>query len=552
MGIGTVEPDVGLGFQRGVKLLHDPVRNKGTAFTAEEREKLGLRGLLPPRVTTQERQVMRVLENLRRKPDDLARYVYLISLQDRNETLFYRVLVDHLKELMPLVYTPTVGAACQAYGVLFRRPRGLYISVEDRGRVREILDNWPHDDVQVIVVTDGERILGLGDLGADGMGIPVGKLALYTACAGIPPTQCLPITIDVGTDNESLLKDPLYVGLPHRRVRGQAYDELLDEFIDAVQNKFPQTLIQLEDFATANAFRLLHRYRDRACLFDDDIQGTAAVTLAGIYSALRIHDRPIDQCRFLFFGAGEANVGIADLVVAAMGKRGVPPEDARKRCWLFDSKGLVVAGRSGLQPHKAPYAHEHEPLSELEEAIRALQPTALVGASGVPGAFTRPVLEEMARVEDRPIVFALSNPTSKSECTARQAYEWTGGTAIFASGSPFDPVDFGGRTFVPGQCNNAYVFPGVGLGIVASGATAVTNEMFLAAAEVLAHQASPSDLHLGRLFPSLTRIRDVSAEIASAVAEVAFAKGLATVDHPADLTAAVRELMYEPHYPSYA
>jgi len=537
---------------RGVKLLHDPVHNKGTAFTEAEREALGLRGLLPPRVFDQTAQVDRVMGNLRRKTTDLERYIFLVALQDRNETLFYRVVTEHLEEIMPIIYTPTVGMACRQFGQLFRRPRGLYISLADSGRIRNVLGNWPHRDVRVIVVTDGERILGLGDLGADGMGIPIGKLALYTACAGIPPTQCLPITLDVGTDTPALLNDPLYIGQPHRRARGPAYDGFVDEFVDAVGDAFPQAVIQFEDFATANAFRLLARYRDRVCAFNDDIQGTGAVAVAGLYSAMRITGGSLADHRYVFVGAGEACVGIATTLVAALVTGGVPEDEARRRCWLFDSKGLVVAGRDDLAAHKRPYAHDHPPTDDLVAVIEAMGPAALIGASGTPRIFDRRVLTAMAAAAERPIIFALSNPTTKAECTAAEAYAWTGGRAIFAGGSPFAAVDYGDRTFVPGQGNNAYIFPGVGLGLVAAGATRATDEMFFAAARTLAARVSPSDLALGRIYPSLTRIREVSAHIAAAVAEVAYSRGLARLPRPGDPLDHVRSLMYEPEYPHYA
>ncbi|MEZ4868213.1 MAG: NAD-dependent malic enzyme [Caldilineaceae bacterium] len=535
----------------GVKLLHDPVRNKGTAFTEEERDALGLRGLLPPRVHTQEEQVVRILENLRSKTTDLERYIFLVSLQDRNETLFYRVVMDNVQELMPLIYTPTVGLACQRFGHIFRRPRGLYISANDKGRIANLLANWPHEDVRIIVITDGERILGLGDLGANGMGIPIGKLALYTACAGIPPTSCLPITLDVGTSNEELLHDPLYIGLRQPRLRGYDYDELFDEFMSAARALFPRAVIQLEDFATANAFRLLANYRDCACLFDDDIQGTGSVTLAGIYSALRISGQKLADQRFLFLGAGEAGVGIGNVVVAAMMAEGLSQAEARRRCWFFDSKGLVVQSRTDLADHKRPYAHDHPFTADFLAALETLRPTGLIGVSGTPMTFTRPVLETMAMINERPIIFALSNPTSKSECTAEQAYGWTGGRAIFASGSPFAPVDLDGRTFVPGQGNNAYIFPGIGLGAVAVESSCVTDEMFFVAAKALAAQVTEADLALGRIYPPLSRIRAVSAHIAKAVAEVAYARQLAHAPHPADLLAYIESVMFQPDYVDY-
>jgi malate dehydrogenase (oxaloacetate-decarboxylating)(NADP+) len=534
-----------------VRLLHDPERNKGTAFTESERDLLGLRGLLPPRVLSQELQVERVMRKLRAKSTDLERYISLTALQDRNETLFYRVVSDHLEELMPIIYTPTVGEACQEFGNIFRKPRGMFISAHDRGRVKDVLRNWPHSDVRIIVVTDGERILGLGDLGALGMGIPIGKLSLYSACAGIHPALTLPVTIDVGTDNDELLEDPLYLGIPQHRLRGEAYDELIAEFFEAVAEVFPKAVVQLEDFATRNAFRLLENYRVRFCCFDDDIQGTAAVALAGIYSALRITMKGLGDRPYLFLGAGEAGTGIGNLIVAALVHEGWDDADARRRCWFFDSKGLVVASRNDLDHHKRPFAHEGEFTADFLDAIERLQPAAIIGVSGQPRTFTKPVLETMARINDRPLVFALSNPTSRAECTAEQAYEWTDGRAVFASGSPFRPVDMDGERFVPGQGNNAYIFPGVGLGLIVSEASACTDEMFFVAARTLAGLVHEEDLRQGRIFPSLERIRDVSAAIGEAVARVAFERGLARVPRPDDLGRAVRDAMFEPDYPTY-
>jgi malate dehydrogenase (oxaloacetate-decarboxylating)(NADP+) len=538
-------------FPHGAKLLQEPMLNKGTAFTREERDRLGLRGLLPPRVSTMEEQVLRVMENFRRTPDALEKYIFLIGLEDRNENLFYRVLIDHMEELMPIVYTPTVGQACQVYGHILRRPRGIFLSAEDRGHMGRVLRNWPYRDVRVIVVTDGERILGLGDLGADGMGIPVGKLALYSACAGIHPSLTLPVTLDVGTDNEDLLVDPLYIGLRQRRLRGEAYDEFLAEFMSTVADLFPGTLIQLEDFGTANAFRLLDRYRRRHCVFDDDIQGTAAVALAGLHSALRIAGGKLTEQRVLFLGAGEAGIGIGDLIVKAMTDAGLSRETAALRCWYVDSKGLVVRSRRGLAPHKLAYAHDREPVPDLLSAVEALKPTVLVGACGQPGQFSRPVLEAMARHNERPIVFALSNPTSKAECTAAEAYAWTKGRVVFASGSPFEPVEVDGQRFVPGQANNAYIFPGVGLGIVASGAKHVTDAMFMEAARTLAGLVTTGDLDEGRIYPPISTIRDISAAIAESVARVAYDQGLATIAPPPDVGAFIRQHMYVPTYPSY-
>ena len=536
---------------RGVALLHDPILDKGTAFTEAERDALNLRGLLPPHVHTLEEQAERVLLNFHAKPNDLERYIHLISLQDRNETLFYYVVVQHLEQMMPIIYTPTVGKACQEFGHIFRRPRGLYVSYEDKGRVRDLLYNWPYDDVRVIVVTDGGRILGLGDLGASGMGIPIGKLALYTACGGIHPATCLPVLLDVGTDNDALLHDPLYTGVRHRRVRGTDYDEFVAEFIDAVRAVYPRALVQFEDFANADAFRLLRRYRDQICTFNDDIQGTAAVALAGIYSALRIAGGMLRDQTVLFCGAGEAGVGIANLIVAAMTAEGASLAQAKGRCWFFDSKGLVVASRTDLSEHKREFAHEHVLCADLLSAIEDLHPTVLIGACGVTRAFTRPVVEAMARINERPVLFALSNPTSKSECSAEEAYAWSGGRAIFASGSPFAPVTYGGRTFVPGQCNNAYIFPGIGLGITACEARRVTDDMFFTAARLLADQVLESDLAEGRIFPSLQRIREVSVRIAAGVAEIAYRDHLARKERPDDLVKCIESTMFVPVYESY-
>ncbi|HET9664122.1 MAG TPA: NAD-dependent malic enzyme [Burkholderiales bacterium] len=538
-------------FPTGIALLRDPALNKGTAFTLPERKALGLRGLLPPHVLSQEEQVERILTNLRAASSDLEKYVSLNALHDRNETLFFRVLSDYPDEMMPIVYTPTVGLACQQFGHIFQRPRGLFISTNDRGHVAEIMRNWPYRNVAIIVVTDGERILGLGDLGANGMGIPVGKLSLYVACAGVHPTQCLPVILDVGTDNESLRNDRFYVGLRQKRVRGEAYDALVDEFLMAAQEVFPGVVIQFEDFANANAFRLLHGYRDRICTFNDDIQGTAGVALAGLLSALRITRTNLADQKILFLGAGEAATGISDLIVSALVEHGLSLAEARRRCWLVDSQGLVVESRRNLAAHKRPYAHDHPFISNFASAVEALKPTAIVGVAAVAKTFTKQILQAMARFNERPIVFALSNPTSKSECTAEEAYEWTSGRAIFACGSPFDPVTVNGRTFVPRQGNNSYIFPGVGLGTIACGARRVTDEMFSAAAWALAHQVTETDIMQGSLYPALSRVREVSAHIATAVAKVVYDRGLATKPQPNDLFSYVSEQMYDPHYRSY-
>jgi malate dehydrogenase (oxaloacetate-decarboxylating)(NADP+) len=538
---------------RGVQLLHDPLLNKGTAFTEQERDALGLRGLVPPRVFTLEEEVQRALGSLRRKPDAIEKYIFLTALQNRNETLFYRLVVDHIEEMVPLIYTPTVGQACLEYGSIFRRSRGLFISIKDRGHIAEILRHWPHEGARLIVVTDGERILGLGDLGALGMGIPVGKLSLYTACAGVHPYYTLPITLDVGTDNDRLHEDPFYIGLRQRRVRGEEYDAFIAEFVAGVRAVFPKALLQWEDFGNTNAFRLLHDYRSRLCSFNDDIQGTAAVALAGLITALRLTGGRLADQKLLFLGAGEAGTGIADLFVAAAREAGLSEADARARCWFVDSKGLVVQARGDrLAEHKLPYAHAHPFLPTLVESVKTLQPTALIGVSGMAGGFTQEVVAEMARLNARPVIFALSNPTSKAECTAEQAYAWSDGRAIFASGSPFAPVEFNGVRHVPGQGNNIYIFPGVGLGALASEAREVTDGMFLAAAQTLARLVQPEDLALGRVYPPLTMIREVSLQIATAVAENAYAHGLAGQPRPDDVQGDIRARMFDPVYPNYA
>ncbi|MBI4161559.1 MAG: oxaloacetate-decarboxylating malate dehydrogenase [Acidobacteria bacterium] len=538
-------------FPTGADLLHEPTLNKGTAFTEAERDAFGLRGLLPPRVCTQDVQVQRVMQNYRQKSTDLERFIHMVSLQDRNETLFYRFVIDNLEELMPIIYTPVVGLACQQFGQIFRRSRGLFVTAEDRGRVKQVLRNWPHQDVRVIVVTDGQRILGLGDLGANGMGIPIGKLSLYTACAGVHPNHNLPVCLDVGTNNERLLDDPLYLGLRRRRLEGPDYDALVDEFVEAAHDLFHHPLIQFEDFANQNSFRLLQRYRDRICTFNDDIQGTAGVILAGIYSAMRITGGKLKDQKVLYLGGGSAGVGIADLIVTAMREEGMPEAEARRRHWLIDSKGLVVKSRDNLQAHKLAYAHEGEFLPDLLSAVGKIKPTILIGVSGQPRTFTREVVEAMARINDRPVIFALSNPTSKSECAAEEAYTWTSGRAIFASGSPFPPVTIGGKRFVPGQGNNAYVFPGVGLGAAVCGARTITGEVFAAAAEALAREVTPTEIELGCIYPPLKKLRQVSAAIAAAVAEVAYRRDLATRPRPGDLLAHVRSQQYEPAYQSY-
>jgi len=528
-------------------LLQDAALNKSTAFTEEERERYGLRGLLPPTVLPQQVQLDRVMATVRRKPNDIERYIHLFALQSRNARLYYKAVIEHIEELLPIVYTPTVGQACLDFATNFRQTRGFYVSPQDKGRIRENLDNWPEDDVRVIVVTDGERILGLGDLGANGMGIPIGKLALYVACAGIDPRQCLPVMLDVGTKNVALREEPLYLGVRQDRLTGAAYDELVEEFVLAVQDRFPSALIQFEDFLTPNAYKLLNRYRDRVLCFNDDIQGTAAMVLGGVYASTRISGQPFRDMSIMFLGAGSAATGIGDLVYQAFLAEGLSEQEARGRLWFVDVDGLVVAGRDHLDDHIRPYAHNHAPLG-FTDAIREIRPNLLIGATGVPGTFTEEAVRLMAEINDRPGIFALSNPTSRAECTAVEAYQWTDGRAIYASGSPFPPVTRGGVEYVPGQANNVYVFPGVGLGALASGTTRVTDDMFLAAARTLADQVGAGDLQRGSVYPPLRTIRDVSKAIAINVAEIAYADGLTDQPRPDDLEAHIADLMFDPTY----
>lgn len=535
---------------RGFRLLTHTKYNKGTAFTQEERDQLGLRGLLPPAVSNLDDHKQRALANIRRKDSDLERYVFMQSLMARNQTLFYRLLIDHIEELMPIIYTPTVGQACREFAHIFRQPQGFYISVTDRGNIRSILDNWPQKDIRVIVVTDGERILGLGDLGTNGMGIPIGKLALYIACAGISPEQCLPVMLDVGTKNQTLREDPLYLGSPIPRIQGDDYLSFVDEFMAAAQDAFPKALIQFEDFLTPNAYTLLNIYREKTLCFNDDIQGTAAVALAGLYSSCQHIGIAFKDITVMFLGAGSAATGIADLVTIALVAEGLSEEEARQRLWFVDKTGLVVAERDGLMPHNLPYAHKCSSLS-FEDAIDAIKPNALIGATGSSGAFNETIISKMCEHNAQPILFALSNPTSQAECTAEQAYTWSNNKAVFASGSPFGTVEVNGQTFKPGQGNNAYIFPGIGLGVLAAEATLITDAMFLTAAKTLAQSVNQEELSSGSVYPVLTRIREVSLEIAVAVAEEAYQQGLAGNDRPDNLRDFIENTMYDPTYESY-
>jgi malate dehydrogenase (oxaloacetate-decarboxylating)(NADP+) len=533
----------------GYDLLRNPRLNKGTAFGAAERCALGLEGLLPPAVTTIQLQVARRRAEIANLDDDLQKYLVLSDLQARNETLFYAVLMSDPATYMPLVYTPTVGEACQKFGHIFREARGIYLPISARGRLKELLRNWPERNVRFIVVTDGERTLGLGDLGAGGMGIPLGKLALYTACAGVPPQHCLPVVLDVGTNNQILLDDPLYLGLRQQRVRGAEYLAFVDEFVDVVRTLFPKCCIQWEDFANINAVPILARYRGKVCSFNDDIQGTAGVALAGIFAALRLTGEKFTEQRFLFLGAGSAATGIAELISLAMAREGVDLAAARHRNALFDINGLLVTARTDLAEFQKPFVQDRAPVSTLVEAIEALRPTGIIGVSAVPKLFTREVIEAMSRINEHPIIFPYSNPTSRSECTAEEAYRWSNGRAIFASGSPFSPVEIGGRRFVPGQGNNVYIFPAMGMAVFATEASRVTDEMFIVAAQALAEQVTDENLSMGLIYPPQSRILDASLRVAERIAVCIFEQGLARVPQTDDVAALIQARAYRPVYP---
>jgi malate dehydrogenase (oxaloacetate-decarboxylating)(NADP+) len=532
----------------GYDLLRNPRLNKGTAFTEAQRRAWGLEGLLPPAVTTLALQVARRHAEIAALQDDLQKYLVLSDLQTRNETLYYAVLMSDPATYMPIVYTPTVGEACQKFGHIFRAPRGMYLPVSSRGRLKQLLSNWPERDVRFIVVTDGERILGLGDLGAGGMGIPIGKLSLYTACAGVPPQYCLPIVLDVGTNNQVLLDDPLYQGLRQHRVRGEEYLAFIDEFVAAVEQLYPKCCIQWEDFANFNAVPVLARYRDKICTFNDDIQGTAGVALAGIYGALRITGQKLSEQRFLFLGAGSAATGIAELISLAMAQEGMDLAAARRRNALFDINGLLVTSRTDLAGFQKPFAQEAAPVPTFVAAVEALKPTGIIGVSTVPKLFNHDVIGAMARINQRPIIFPYSNPTSRSECSAEEAYRWSDGRAVFASGSPFPPVEIAGRHFVPGQGNNVYIFPAMGMAVFATEAKRVTEEMFIVAARAVAEQVTEENLSTGLIYPPQSHILNASLHVAERIAAYIFDQGLARVPRPDDVGALIRARAYQPVY----
>jgi len=533
--------------KKGFDILLDRTLNKSLGFNREERQKLGIAGLLPYASTDINNQVERVMVNIRRHDQDIEKYMLLSGLQETNEQLFYRTVLENIEELLPIIYTPTVGEACREFSEIYHHPKGFFITPEDKGQIAEMIDNWPEKEVKVVVITDGERILGLGDLGANGMGIPIGKLALYSACAGIHPDHCMPVMLDVGTNNVALREDILYLGYPHPRLEQAAYDELLEEFITAIRAKHPGVLIQFEDFLTPNAFRLLDHYRDEILSFNDDIQGTAAVILAGVYASTRITKKNYKDLKILFLGAGSAATGIADLMTSAFVAEGLSEEEARQRLWFVDRGGLLVKSRTDLQDFNLPYAHDHEPL-DFVSAIETLQPDVLIGATGAPGTFTKEVIEAMSAVNERPVVFALSNPTSKSECTAAQAYTWSKGKAVFASGSPFPNFDYEGQFFKPRQGNNAYVFPGLGLGAIIAQTKTIPDDLFMTAAHTLAQLVEEEDLKVGGLYPPIQEIRELSAAIAVAVATKADEMGLAQAGSPEEYEQQVKEYMYYPDY----
>jgi malate dehydrogenase (oxaloacetate-decarboxylating)(NADP+) len=532
----------------GIALLHDSRWNKGTAFTEAEREHDKLVGLLPESVEDIERQSQRVLQQLGHAGSDIERYVYLIGLLDRNETLFYRVLMADPARFLPIVYDPTVGEACLKFGHVYRRPRGLYLSIRRKGHAREVLRNWPASDVRFICVSTGERILGLGDLGANGMGIPIGKLQLYTACAAIPPDGLLPLLLDCGTNNQELLADPLYLGERHARPPTEELDVFVDEFVQAVQEVFPSCCIHFEDWKGADALRLLAKYRDKVCCYNDDIQGTGSVTVAGLMSAMRIGGGKLADQRVLFLGAGSAGIGIADMIVSAMQLEGLKESDARDRVWLFDVHGLLESSRKDLNPDQQRYAHRLPPSHDFVATLKTVKPTAIIGVSTKAKAFTREVIETMTRQNERPIVFALSNPTDHAECTAQEAYGWSHGRAIYAAGVPFPPVSLGGKTYLPSQANNFYVFPAVSLAVYATKARRVTDEMFIEAARAIADQVTEAQRDLGMLFPPQSNVLEAEIRTAERVARIAFERNLAQVERPKDIQTWLRSLLYKPEY----
>jgi malate dehydrogenase (oxaloacetate-decarboxylating)(NADP+) len=534
--------------KRGVELLQDPSLNKSTAFTEAEKETLGLAGLVPDVTETQDLQLQRVLLQLAQKNTDLERYIYLLNLLDHNETLFYRTVMSDPARFLPIVYDPTIGEACLKFGHIYRQPRGMYLSMTRRGKVKDVLKNWPQKDVRFICVTDGGRILGLGDLGANGMGIPIGKLQLYTACAGVPPQHLLPMYLDAGTNNEQYLHDPLYLGMRKPRPSSEELYSFVDEFVEAVQELFPKCCIHFEDWTGVDAVHLLQRYRDKYCVYNDDVQGTAGIVLTGMINAARIKGTKVSDEKYLFLGAGSAGIGLADLICSAMVKEGSTLKEAQSRVYMFDINGLLEDTRTDLFDFQKPYAHRHAPTRDFVAAIESIKPTTIIGVSTVGGTFNQKVIESMSRLNKRPVILALSNPTDHAECTAEQAYTWSNGKAIYAAGVQFPPVQFNGQTFLPGQANNFYVFPAIGMAVFATQAARVTDEMFIEAAHAVADQVSPELLKQGLLFPLQSNILEAEIQTAARIAKLVFDSGLARVDRPADMVAFIRGHVYKPEY----
>jgi malate dehydrogenase (oxaloacetate-decarboxylating)(NADP+) len=541
-------PSNSLAHRPAMELLQEPRLNKSTAFVDAERERLGLTGLLPDVVESEDIQLKRVLQQLGHKTSDIDRYIYLVGLLDHNETLFYRTTMSDPARFLPIVYDPTVGEACLKFGHIFRRPRGMYLSIKHKGRGKESLRNWPDSDVRFVCATSGERILGLGDLGANGMGIPIGKLQLYTACAGVPPHVLVPMMIDFGTNNETLLNDPLYLGIREPRVSIAERDAFVEEFVQAVQEVFPGCCIHFEDWAGVDAVRLLDRYRDKVCCYNDDIQGTAGAALVGLFSALRVTGGKLRDQRVLFLGAGSAGTGIAGMIVEGMMLEGLSEVEARSRISMFDVNGLIEPSRKDLLDFQKPYTHKHTPSKDFAAVIESIKPTAIVGVSTCAKAFDQRVIATMARINRRPIIFALSNPTDHAECTAEEAYKWSDGRALFAAGVPFAPVSYNGKVFVPGQGNNLYVFPAVALAVYATQAKRVPDELFIAAAHGVADQVTAAELDSGLLYPPQSNILTTEMQAAVRVAEAIFQRGLAGVEKPADMAEFIASHMYKPEY----
>jgi malate dehydrogenase (oxaloacetate-decarboxylating)(NADP+) len=534
--------------KRGVELLHDPALNKSTAYTEAERQALGLVGLVPDTTESEDLQLRRVMLQLSHKTTDIEKYIYLMNLLDHDETLFYRTVMSDPARFLPIVYDPTIGEACLKFGHIFRGPRGMYLSIKRRGHVKEVLRNWPVKDVRFICVTDGGRILGLGDLGANGMGIPIGKLQLYTAAAAVPPQGLMPMYLDAGTNNEQYLQDPLYLGLRERRPSTEELYSFVDEFVEAVQEVFPKCCIHFEDWTGVDAVHLLERYRDKACVYNDDVQGTAGITLAGMINATKLKGTQLKDEKYLFLGAGSAGIGLANLLCSALVQQGMTLKDAQSRVHMFDVNGLLESTRTDLYDFQRPYAHAHAPTRDFVAAIESIKPSTIIGVSTIGGAFTQKVVEAMSRVNERPVILALSNPTDHAECTAEQAYRWSNGKAIYAAGVPFSPVQFGGQTFLPGQANNFYIFPAVGMAIYATEAKRVTDSMFIEAASAVADQVSPELLKQGLLYPLQSNILECEIKTAARVAKLVFDLGLAGIARPADMEALIRSHVYKPTY----